>query len=297
MKIAQIAFETPHFQPMQQHAHFASAMSALRLPMTTYALPAHGTAQVFTRRIRPFRRNFQMLSRGPYWPEPPSKALQFEAVSQLRDQNVRLINAESITPELLTAAGYRQIMTPTSVAVMDLQHGPDVRRALMSIKWRNALRKAESAELRMHVRPYRHVSDKWVLDADAKQQAKRGYRALPGEVTQAFSIMNKDQVIIVTASLVSVPIAAMIFLRHGDAATYHIGWTSTKGRAHNAHNMCLVTAMDALENLGTQVLDLGSVDTVSAPGLARFKLGAGAQVKSLGGTWLHLPGFRRQSAF
>jgi hypothetical protein len=55
--------------------------------------------------------------------------------------------------------------------------------------------------------------------------------------------------------------------------------------------------MDALENLGTQVLDLGSVDTVSAPGLARFKLGAGAQVKSLGGTWLHLPGFRRQSAF
>jgi hypothetical protein len=168
-----------------------------------------------------------MLSRGPYWPEPPGKALQFEVVSQLRDQNVRLINAESIAPELLTAAGYRQIMTPASVAVMDLRHGPDVRRALMSIKWRNALRKAESAELRMHVRPYRHVSDKWVLDADAKQQAERGYRALPGQVTQAFPLMNKNQVIIVTASLVSVPIAAMIFLRHGDATTYHIGWTST----------------------------------------------------------------------
>ena len=261
--------------------------------MMTYALPAHGIAQVFARRVWPFRRNSQMLSRGPYWPEPPSKAIQFEAVSQLRDQNVRVINSECIAPEILTAAGYRQIMTPASVAVIDLRHGRDVRRALMSIKWRNALRKAEATELRMRVRPYQHASDKWVLDEDAKQQNERGYRALPGEVTQAFSIMNKGQAVIVTASLATVPIAAMIFLKHGDAATYHIGWTSSEGRAHNAHNMCLVTAADALEALGTNVLDLGSIDTVSAPGLARFKLGAGAQIKTLGGTWLHLPGFRR----
>jgi hypothetical protein len=37
-------------------------------------------------------------------------------------------------------------------------------------------------------------------------------------------------------------------------------------------------------------LDLGTVDTENAPGLARFKIGSGAQIRSLGGTWLRIPG-------
>jgi hypothetical protein len=294
MRIDQSAFDTPPFQPLQQHTHFASALSGMSRPMTTYALPGFGTAQVFSRRVWPFRRNFQMMSRGPFWSQPPSERQHFEAICHLRDLNVRVINAEDTDPALLTAAGYRQIMTPASVAVMDLRHGPDVRRALMSIKWRNALRKAESAELRIAARPYQHNSDKWLLDEDEKQQAARGYRALPGAVTQAYSVMNRGQAIIVTASKVAVPIAAMIFLRHGTAATYHIGWTSLAGRACNAHNLCLATAMDALETLGTEVLDLGPIDTDTSPGIARFKLGAGAHVKTLGGTWLYLPCFKKK---
>lgn len=265
--------------------------------MSTYDLPSGGTAQVFSRRLFPFRNPLKILSRGPFWPEPGPEKAQFDALCTLRDDKVRIINAEDIAPAILTAAGYRQIMTPASVAVMDLRHGPDVRRALMSIKWRNALRKAEAADLRMSVRGYQNTTDKWLLDEDEKQQAARGYRALPGTVTQAYSVMNKGQAIIVAASRVAVPIAAMIFLRHGSAATYHVGWTSDEGRACNAHNLCLATAMDRLEQLGTQVLDLGSIDTVASPGIARFKLGAGAQLKTLGGTWLHLRGFRRSASY
>ena len=41
---------------------------------------------------------------------------------------------------------------------------------------------------------------------------------------------------------------------------------------------------------GVEMLDLGMIDTVNAPGLARFKLGSGAVAQSLGGTWLHAPG-------
>lgn len=297
MKIDQSTFVAPHHQPLQQHPHFAAALSGMGQPMTTYDLSGGGSAQVFTRRLFPFRRPLKMLSRGPFWPEPVTDDIRHAALCKLRDANVRIINAEDIAPPVLTAAGYRQIMTPASVALMDLRHGPDVRRALMSIKWRNALRKAEAADLRMTTRAYQNTTDRWLLDEDEKQQAARGYRALPGTVTQAYSVMNKGQAIIVTASRVAVPIAAMIFLRHGSAATYHVGWTSDEGRACNAHNLCLATAMDELENLGTQVLDLGSIDTVVSPGLARFKLGAGAQVKTLGGTWLHLGLFRRSASF
>ena len=295
MKIAQSDFEISRFQPLQQHPHFAAAMSGMGRSMTSYALPGVGSAQVFTRRIWPFRRHLKVLSRGPFWPDSPSPERQLEAVCHLREQNVRIINAETIGANVLTAAGYRQIMTPASVAFMDLRHGPDVRRALMSIKWRNALRKAEAADLRIEIRPYSHSTDKWILEEDAKQQATKGYRAMPAEVTQAYALMNKGQALIVTAARVAVPIAAMIFLRHGSGATYHIGWTSPEGRACNAHNLCLVSGMDMLEELGTEAIDLGGIDTVSAPGLARFKIGAGAQVKELGGTWLRLPGFRKRT--
>ena len=40
---------------------------------------------------------------------------------------------------------------------------------------------------------------------------------------------------------------------------------------------------------GVRWLDLGSVDTEAAPGLARFKLGTGAALKRLGATCLVLP--------
>jgi hypothetical protein len=39
-------------------------------------------------------------------------------------------------------------------------------------------------------------------------------------------------------------------------------------------------------------LDLGTLDTQNAPGLARFKLGSGATAQLLGGTWARLPGWR-----
>jgi hypothetical protein len=40
-----------------------------------------------------------------------------------------------------------------------------------------------------------------------------------------------------------------------------------------------------LAGQGTRTLDLGAVDTVSAAGVARFKLGTGATARPLGGTW------------
>lgn len=271
-------------------------MAGMGRPMQTLQLPGRGSAQILTRRLRPFRKTLKQVVRGPYWQTPPSPALQHEALVLLRDAGVRVIEVEDIQPDVLKAAGYRQIMTPSSVGSLTLGHGPDVRRNLMSIKWRNALRKAQASDLRLEIRPYNHGVDKWILDEDRKQQARKGYRGLPPEVTQAFAIMNQDQATIVTAAKHAVPIAAMVFLRHGTAATYHIGWSSAEGRAHNAHNLCLASAADHFEAQGTHVIDLGCIDTDAAPGLARFKIGAGAQVKQLGGKWLHLRCFKRRGS-
>jgi len=272
MKFKHADFDTPRFQAMQQHPNFAAALAGMGRPMQTIKLPGNGIAQVFSRRIWPSHRSFKMISRGPSWKDLPSEKLQHE----------------------LKAAGFRQIMTPSHIGVLTLGHGPDVRRNLMSIKWRNALRKTEAQNLRVEMRDYHHSIDKWILDEDAKQQAIKGYRALPAAVTQAFAIMNKGQAKVVTVARHAVPIAVMIFLRHGNVATYHVGWSSAEGRACNAHNLCLAHAADRLEIAGAEIIDMGSIDTIAAPGLARFKIGVGAQIKQLGGTWLHLRCFRRR---
>ena len=294
MKFDQIAFDVPRFQALYQHPYFAAAMAGMGRPMHEMKLAGGGTARVLARRFRPLPGQLKVLTRGPYWDKMPSSPVQLDAINALRRAGVRIINAEDIKPNIMLAAGFRRIMTPASIAVLTLGHGPDVRRNLMSIKWRNALRKAEAQNLRIEMRPYHHGIDKWVLDEDQKQQASKGYRALPTAVTQAFAIMNQGQVMIVTAAKQSVPIAAMIFLRHGSVATYHVGWSSAEGRSCNAHNLCLAHAADRLEEDGITTIDLGGIDTDTAPGLARFKIGVGAQVKQLGGTWLHLPFFKPQ---
>jgi len=130
-------------------------MAGMGRPMQTLQLPGRGSAQILTRRLRPFRKTLKQVVRGPYWQTPPSPALQHEALVLLRDAGVRVIEVEDIQPDVLKAAGYRQIMTPSSVGSLTLGHGPDVRRNLMSIKWRNALRKADHEPRPSHYRDSR----------------------------------------------------------------------------------------------------------------------------------------------
>jgi hypothetical protein len=84
----------------------------------------------------------------------------------------------------------------------------------------------------------------------------------------------------------------MVFLRHGAAATYQIGWSGPRGRALRANNAPLINAARRLAAMGITQLDLGTVDTQNAPCLARFQLGSGTVAEQLGGIWLRLPGWR-----
>jgi lipid II:glycine glycyltransferase (peptidoglycan interpeptide bridge formation enzyme) len=83
--------------------------------------------------------------------------------------------------------------------------------------------------------------------------------------------------------------AAMCFVVHGASASYHLGWGSDAAKAAGVHGVMLVQAAEALRTEGVRWLDLGSVDTEAAPGLARFKLGTGATLRRLGATCLVLP--------
>ncbi|MBK19113.1 MAG: hypothetical protein CMM52_09805 [Rhodospirillaceae bacterium] len=82
------------------------------------------------------------------------------------------------------------------------------------------------------------------------------------------------------------PIASILLIRHGRSATYYTSWTTTQGRNRKAHNVLLWKGIEELKKQNVRWLDLGGLNTDSASGVARFKLGMGGEVTTLSGTYL-----------
>lgn len=186
----------------------------------------------------------------------------------------------------LADLGAVAVMTPSHVAELDLTGD---MRAQMHQKWRNRLVFAEKQNLRVTRQNLTDKTDRWLLDQDRQQQQSRGYTAWSEALTLAYAQANKSDAKLFTAFDGKEQIAALLILRHGTSATYHISHSSDAGRAKSAHNLLLWDAMQWLATKGVTSLDLGLVDTEKSAGLARFKLGTGAKLRPLGGTWLWWP--------
>jgi hypothetical protein len=187
-----------------------------------------------------------------------------------------------VTPEAEVAGfGLVPLVTPLHHAVWDLTG--DLRAGLAG-KWRNRLVAAEGAGVRVRRGARDCLAE--LLAEEGKQRQARGYRALP----QEFSLALPDAALRLWQWPSAGRFAAgMCFVVHGASATYHLGWASQESRAAGVHGVMLLRAAEALKAEGVRWLDLGSVDTEATPGLARFKLGTGAELRRLGATMLVLP--------
>lgn len=267
--------------PLQQHASFGAALGLIGRKVDRLDLPGAAPLQTIS------RFGIRFAPRGPVWNAPGQVADKADA---LRAQRVTVINSETDQTAILRRAGYRQIMTAAHVAELALDGGHDTRMAQTKGKWRNIWRRAQRAPFKIKQEPFAPDLHQWLLDADRAQQRNKGYRALPHDVLLAFATLHPQNTLLLTARIKRDPIAAMLFLGHAPVATYHIGWANTDGRKHGAHHALLMCAADHFAGHGYTRLDLGTVDTENAPGLARFKIGSGATVRALGGTWLRIPG-------
>ncbi len=200
-------------------------------------------------------------------------------------RDVLVINPDHPAP-WLGDLGAVPVMTPTQVAELDLTGD---LRGQMHQKWRNRLVFAEGQGLRLTRQNLPYKPDNWILQQDAQQQATRGYATWSEALTLAYSKANRGSAKLFMAFDGKEPVAAMLFLRHGDSATYHISHTTEAGRAASAHNLLLWEGMSWLASKGVTTLELGQVDTEKAAGLARFKLGTGATLRPLGGSWIWWP--------
>lgn len=270
--------------PLQQSTAFLRAVrimggQAEKLPLGDEGRDGHALMQL--RRL-PVIGTVGLVSRGPYWQSAPDAEGFAQTIATKR--HPVLVNADHAAG--FASAGLINVMTPASVALLAL--GPDIE-ASMHQKWRNRLRKAEASSLNVVRTVFPADPLHWLLKAEAAQRRTRGYRGLHPAFAVAFAKANAKMAHFFVANLRNDPVAGMLFLRHGDMVTYHMGHTTNAGRALNAHTLLLARAARWFAGKGVHTIDLGSVDTVNAPGLARFKLGSGAKVKKLGGTWLFSP--------
>lgn len=286
----------PSAQPiaLQQSMEFARALDVLGVSTERVPVGAGLGTALLQSRYLPWLGTFGLISRGPIWAGIPDSDALRACLSACRMPI--LVNAAAEEARVMRGAGLLQVMTPASVAMLDLTGGDVAMRARMRQKWRNRLVKAERAGIRVQLGPLPDAPDHWLFKAEAAQRRERGYRGLPAELALAFAQATPGSALLVEALLRGQPIAGMIFLRHGAMATYFTGVTTADGREVHAHTRLLAEAASHLARAGCTDLDLGTLDTERAPGLARFKLGSGARAVQLGGTWLfqrHMAGLIR----
>ncbi len=252
--------------------------------------------QVFARRLGSFVTLVQIL-RGPVWVRRSPSRAQISAAIQCICTTVKRGPREILfwTPELddtaetdalMRQCGKRRVITGYGSARLDLGAEPDLLRAGLQVKWRNALANAEAGPLEVGK----------VRDAGSVRRLLEHYHALqrkrhfggPTAATLQHIVAGapRDDIVMPRATLDRDPVAGALFIRHGRAATYSVGWSGPPGRRHNAGTLLLWRGALALRDRGTAVLDLGGIDTRRAPGIARFKLGAGGTPYALAGTYL-----------
>lgn len=159
-------------------------------------------------------------------------------------------------------------------------------RARLKQKWRNRLAVAERSNLRIELAPRGKWVD-WVIEQADALRAKKGFEAPPAAFVSRLAELKAARECLVAVALDKrEPVAGALFLRHGRDATYYVASSSDAGRKRNAANLVLWRAACALKESGVRILDLGVVETERSAGLARFKLGTGAEPFELAGTYL-----------
>lgn len=185
-----------------------------------------------------------------------------------------------------------RLKAPRIRLVLSLEGDNADCRARLHPKWRSQLNQVEKRPVHVTQGHLTATAGNTLLEAEHRQARKRGYANWPGALTAAFAVAAPHQTHLFAAAYQGQTIAHMLFLAHGQQATYHIGHITSMGKKLGAHNLLLWRGARFLASRGHKSLDLGLLEPGN-PGLNRFKLRTGAQEHITGGTWLYWRPFER----
>jgi len=264
--------------------------------------------QVITRRYAKFFK-FSLLLQGPIWLKDISNDQRKFILQNIRDRYpLKNFNLFAFSPaqnpvqnpvqnleknderELYEQMGFRQIITGGSTVLIDLRLSEDQLWQNLYGKNRTDIRKAEKNDLEVIFSDHNHIYADWLLKKENKQQKEKKYQGLPAALSKSYGEYSSPDQGVYTAFAVEKgahsPLAGIVILRHGNAATYHIGWNGREGRKRRALNFLLWQMMLKLKQSGVQIFDLGGINTAKGADIARFKLSFGGDVTKVNGTFM-----------
>lgn len=244
------------------------------------------TLQTAERRL-PGGLNLVRLTRGPVTAQPgflPDIARALRADYPRLSRNLVFWMPDTVdAAAAMRPIGKRQMTTGYTTAWLDLAPAPDILRANLRGNWRNALAQAETDAPKIRddrrAREIEHFVTHYLRDRRVQK-----YSGPSGILVRALADSFKKDTFLLQALDHGDVIAASLFLRHGTSATYYLSWTTDLGRERNAAHLLLWQGTIRLREAGVRWLDLGGMDA-RAPGIARFKLGLGADAVTYSGTW------------
>jgi lipid II:glycine glycyltransferase (peptidoglycan interpeptide bridge formation enzyme) len=236
-----------------------------------------------------------LCGRGPVWLAELTgveKSQAYAAIKRslpLKGLRLVLISPEEERSQALGLSAWRRVMTGYSTVLLDISQPLDSLRAQLENRWRSNLGSAEQSELTVHRVGTNSGQYRWLLDLDMTQRQERDLEGLP---IAFFDLYAKARhvpaktILTMRADLGRDRVAGMLFLLHGEAATYQVGWTNDQGRDLHAHHLLLWSAIEELKARGVRSLDMGGVNTQRSSGVARFKIRTGGRVVTFAGTYI-----------
>ena len=294
------AWDAAHGQaagPLQQDWAYGSTMLVSGGTVIRAAIQAEGKtvglAQCVVRRFGNFG-GVALCTRGPLWLAHLSGKDKAHAYRSLRQSlPVKGLRFLFVTPnepsgEDVGLSPLKRVMTGYSTALLDLTPSMADLRAGLEKRFRHRVGGAEKSDLTVHRVGTNVGQYRWLMDAEQQQRDNRSLQGMPLHFVDAYIASRKQpghNVLTLRADIGRDRVAGMMFLLHGQAATYQIGWTSDAGRDAHAHNLLLFKGMEALKERGIRSLDMGGINTGRSAGIARFKISTGAKVLTLAGTF------------
>ncbi len=236
-----------------------------------------------------------LCSRGPLWLKDlraDEQAQIYQALKRslpLARPRFLFFSPDLTAPDDASVQKLVRVMTGHSTVLIDLRATADALRAALDGKWRNRLVAAERSTLQIIRLPAQPEHYAWLLAEEAAQRDSKHFHGLPVKFVENYIHTEQDTnktVLILQAESDGERVAAMLFLMHSKAATYHLGWSNDIGREMNAHNLLLWRAFEELKTHGIETLDMGGINTRSLPGISRFKIGTGGKVVTYAGTYV-----------
>jgi lipid II:glycine glycyltransferase (peptidoglycan interpeptide bridge formation enzyme) len=203
-----------------------------------------------------------------------------------------LSNTERVSTSL-SGFGFRHLPAPPyESGLFSLNETKEQLLMKFNGKWRNCLRKGLKLNVNIKKSSGDSVKLSDLLKVYSKFQEDKKFTGLSNKLLHSLANISSDewQFTLFTAYAddeieTSNAIGMLVCIRHGDTATYTIGYTDEYGRKLQANYVLLWNAILHSKSLGCDWFDIGGLNETTPKGVAHFKKGINSDLYQLSGEW------------